>query len=502
MGWFQSLFQRDNPASPPPGPPHQSRGLLAWAKARLGWGGPAADGPTYVPPEITAGKTRWGPADVLLPQFWPYLDPMGSGPPPRILRKMFSDPYIKGATLGKIFGVSSQDLQVRPFSKKDAYDQKIAAFSEWLFTERLDGGISDLIWNVFAPGMIEGYSLSEYDMQLERQGDWRGKVALDSVKSIDVGNDFVLKKDDRNNVVSFQGLRYSTGKEIDPGAGFVYYRHLPFYNSPTGTSDYRAAFKAWYSLQLVEGLRAVFLEKKSMPFVIGKATPSQIPSLNDVLSKMKSQNYAVVPTNVIVDALNIAGTADGAYSSAIKDLKHDIFIGIQLASLQQLEGTISDARGNSQVHQSASDLAKFHLGTQAQKVLNKINRDLIDVNFVVQHYPKITLSSVDVASLVQELQIDTGLNAMGMDLSKEEMLDRYGRTPPESPEDTLKGKPPGPGSPPAAGGPGAPPGSPSSPDAGFADQAPGVAVAPAAGFRGYSEQWLKYLERGKRRRVG
>ena len=60
---------------------------------------------------------------------------------------------------------------------------------------------------------------------------------------------------------------------------------------------------------------------------------------------MKSQSHIVVPTNVIVDALQVAGGADEAYAAAVRDYKHDIFIGIQLASLQQLEGTITDVRG-------------------------------------------------------------------------------------------------------------------------------------------------------------
>lgn len=463
MGWFQNLFQQNNPASPPPGPAHQSRGLLAWAKARLGWGGPAKTEQTWYPPEITAGKSFWGPADMLLPQFWPYLDPMGPGPPPRVLRKMFSDPYVKGATLGKILGVSSLDLQVRPHSKKDPWDQRIAAYSEWLFTERMPGGVSDIVWEVFAPAMIEGYSVSEYDLQLERDGDWKGKVALDSLKSLDVGNDVALQKDPRNNVVSLMGLRFNSGKIYDI-SNFVYYRHLPFFNSVTGTSDYRAAFKAFFQLQLAEGLRAVYLEKKALPYVIGKANGTQAVSLNDVLGKMKSQNHVVVPTNVIVEALQVAGSADTAYAAAVKDYKHDIFIGIQLASLQQLEGTISDARGNSQVHASAAELVRYHLGNQAQKVLNQINRDLIDINFVVQRYPKLTLSSVNVSELIQELQVSQGLHDMGLDLSKEEEYDRFGRTPPESPDDII-------------------PGAGSSVTGGFDPAAPGVAQARPMPFR-------------------
>ena len=352
---------------------------------------------------------------------------------------MFDSPYVKGATLGKILGVSSLDLQVRPFTK-DPWDQKIAEYSEWLFTDRTS--VADLVWEVFAPAMIEGYSVSEYDTQIERDGDWKGKVALDSLKSLDVGNDVALQKDPRHNVVSLMGLRFNSGKIYDI-ANFVYYRHLPFFNSVVGTSDFRAAFKSWFKLELVEGLRAVFLEKKALPFVVGKASAHQVPSLNDVLSRMKSQSHIVVPTNVIVDALQVAGAADVAYAAAVRDYKHDIFIGIQLASLQQLEGTITDGRGNSQVHASSADLVKFHMGSQAQKILNRINRDMIDVNFVVQHYPKLTLSSINATELLQELEIDKGLNAMGIDLSREEIYDRYGRTPPESPDDVLAGKPPG-----------------------------------------------------------
>ena len=122
--------------------------------------------------------------------------------------------------------------------------------------------------------MIEGYSVSEYDTQIERDGDWKGKVALDSLKSLDVGNDVALQKDPRNNVVSLMGLRFNSGKNYDI-ANFVYYRHLPFFNSVVGTSDFRAAFKSWFKLELVEGLRAVFLEKKALPFVVGKAGPDR-----------------------------------------------------------------------------------------------------------------------------------------------------------------------------------------------------------------------------------
>jgi hypothetical protein len=62
------------------------------------------------------------------------------------------------------------------------------------------------------------------------------------------------------------------------------------------------------------------------------------------------------------------------------------------------------------------------------------------------------LSAVDTNELAQEIQIDTGLKQLGLDLSKEEIYERYGRTPPKDDEDRLPGGPPG--------GPGGPSGAP------------------------------------------
>ncbi len=107
------------------------------------------------------------------------------------------------------------------------------------------------------------------------------------------------------------------------------------------------------------------------------------------------------------------------------------------------------------------------------------------------------LSAVEIAELTQELAIDKGLNAMGLDLSKDEFYDRYGRTPPEDDNDKLPGQPP---NPPSQGGNMTT--KAEDPALKMSSGIQQVATAPAAGvagvgeFRGYSEKWQRYITEG------
>ena len=211
MGWFQGLFQKNNPASPPPGPPHQSRGLLAWAKARLRWAvrhgwTTQLDSRRDHRGEKLLGPSRYAAAPILaLPR--PHRGRSAAAPSPQNVRftiRQGRDTWKNSRRIQP--GLASAAIH------QDPWDQKIANYSEWLFTDRTS--VADLIWEVFVLAMIEGYWVSEYDTQIERDGDWKGKVAVDSLKSLDVGNDVALQKDPRNNVVLKLGSGFQTPASI------------------------------------------------------------------------------------------------------------------------------------------------------------------------------------------------------------------------------------------------------------------------------------------------
>ena len=494
MSWWNPTTWT-SPVTPPPKPgegprlstdtsiaardaPGASRGLLSWLRQAVG-GWPGAEvsrRPGSTPGrELSNEKVHSGPAGVVYPAFLPWVDDVtGESPQARLAyRKMVGDPNIKAALFGKVLGTGALELKIQPADRKSKADQDVAKFVRWNLTERVRGGWPAVSWSILSGGMIDGHSICEKVWGCEDRGTHAGRWPLVALKSKDVGNDVVLQLDSYRNVVGVLGLRYNAGIQYSP-ANFLIYRHMSLYETPTGMSDLRAAYRPYWILDTAWKLRAIATEKRAVPFVWASyADVAQKPSLDAMLAAIKSQNWASVPEGVLLQVLDIAGSADAVFKQITDDLREEIFLGIQGATLQALLGGQGEQRGNSKIHKSTSDLFKWALAQSVESLLNDrdsgLIRDIVDLNFVVQDYPRASLGAVDVGEMLEELQIDSGLHAMKVPLSRREIYEKYNRTPPDpdDPADALVDEPPpggpgGPGAPPGAGGggdgePGAPP---------------------------------------------
>src|SRR5262249_3287859 len=133
---------------------------------------PAPEAPLAPPPPVlvpadaravTTEQAASGPPGIVLPWFLPYPDeythetPAARSPH----RPMLTDPNVKAACLGKLFGVASLDLQVIPADKKDPLHQRTAEHVRWALHERLADGVPGLIWSVILHALVDGYSVCE-----------------------------------------------------------------------------------------------------------------------------------------------------------------------------------------------------------------------------------------------------------------------------------------------------------------------------------------------------
>lgn len=483
-----------------PGP---SEGVVAEVSSQTGsYVGAALSRGTDQERAITGEKAAAGPRDVVFPWFLPYFDQttLHESTAMRLAyRQMLADPRIKTAILGKLFGVASLTLRILPADKKNRFDQAVAKHIEWMLTERLRGCVPELLWTVLIGALIDGYSVSEKVWALEDKGRYAGKYSLAKLKGKDTNNDLVLQTDEFRNVVGVLGLRYNGGREFSP-AHFLIYRHLPLYDNPTGMSDLRAAYQSYWMLDTVTKLRAIGAEKYAIPFLIGKYQNTTVKTaLEGALKMAKSQRWLSVPEQTQVEVINMAGASEDQFKSFVEDLRMDIFMSIQGAVLQTLQGDTTDGRGNSQVHKSTSDKFVWFLANSVEAILNDrdcgLIKDCVDLNYLVSDYPKAVLDAVDVNELQQEMQVDQGLHQLGLDLSKDELYERYGRKPPESDADRLAGQT----APSGQQGPGR--GQPSGDSLPFMDQdlfTPTEQQLPPQGgaarpFRGYSERWRGYV---------
>jgi hypothetical protein len=486
----------DKWTTPKPGT-QPSKGIVGYLRSMLG-GYPgnqqAVKSPEFVA-ELRDEGVASGPRGIVLPWFPPYTaytegQSESSPEMQQAYRKMFADPNVKSAVVTQVFGVSQLDLKIDPPKRPDARDQEIAAFCCYVFTDCISK--VDLAWNVLIHGMIDGYSVNKKLYEPETEGEWAGKIVLYGTKPLDVGFDIVLQVDEFRNIVALQGLRYNAGEYYDPSL-FIISQHMPMYNSPAGQSALRAAYRAWWMLKVIEQLRGWFLEKRAIPLMAGYyTTPSQKQSVDRALGLAKSRTWVSLPEGTRVEAINAAGSASDVYESAKRDYKHDIFLGIQAASLPNLEGTVSDGRGNTEVQQSNADLFKGYLSAKLCDVLNNrktgLIRDVTNLNYVTARYPKATLSSVDDAAVDTKLKNYFIGWEMGLDLSKEEIREVCNWKAPVDNNDCLSGKPP------QAMGPGSKTGQPPGPGGPTAMSDPAQEVPGTTAFR-FSEQWGNYLKR-------
>lgn len=428
-------------------------GIVGWVRAKLGgYLGNRLSPGTPQEKEIREERAASGPRGILLPwtvDLLPYVG-LGAPVPHHLLRRMFRDPNVKASLLSQIFGVAAVDLRIIPADKKDKKSHEIADFVQWNLTQRVKGGFPSFVWGLLSGGLVDGHSIQEKVFDLERRSrKWSGNYVVREFKPKDAWEDVILKTDEFRNVVSVMGLKYNGGLEFDP-ALFVIWQFLPFFNSPVGTSHLSAAYGRWWLLDTVTKLRGMAAEKRYGPVVWGTYPTNNgtvKASLEAALANLKSSNWLTVPDPVKLQTLDVAGQSDEFFSNFCKDLKHDIFLSITGAVLQQIEGSTTDGRGNSEVHKDTGDLWKYFMLNCVCAVLNDpetgVISDLVQLNYPGADCPVAVMGGVDDSELKESLAVDQGLNQMGLALSRDDLYERYGRKPPDTPEDTLPGAQPG-----------------------------------------------------------
>lgn len=393
----------------------------------------------------TEEKIKSSPA--IQPYFMPFFDELQTAGETLEMRwayrKMLADPNVKSAFLSKTLGVMALPLAVKPVNRRNQRDVLIANFVQWNLTTRLTEGLPGLIWDVISGGLIDGYSVCEPKWKIEGRGRWRGKMVLECLKAKDTLQDLALVVDEYRNVVGVQALRYNNGTVYSP-KDFLIWQNNGLFENPTGMSDFRAAYSPWWFLDTLKKLRAMGAERRALPLIYGEyPDPTKQKSLENALSLIRVQNWLAVPKDVKVQALDIAGRSNDYFESYCESLRQEIFIAIQGATLQALEGGMGTHRGSSDVHKDTADLRTWHLQAAILSLLNRhdggLIPEMVDRNFVAcDEYPTATMIGVDDAELAESQRIAIGLYGMGYDLSVDQIEDTFGWKMPSSESDSLR----------------------------------------------------------------
>lgn len=348
-------------------------------------------------------------------------------------RVMLRDPTVKASVMTKLMAVCQLDPQVHPASEQ-GIDHDAADFVRYALT-KCKGGTRRMNAAILLGAILDGYSVCEKVWKIEDRGRWAGKYRLAALKSKDTLY-IDLLTDEFRNVTGIRDRR--TQKEYHP-SNFVVYTHMPLFESPTGMSDLRAAYRAYWLLDTAWKLRAIGLERFTLPMLKGTyADDTHKAELEAALASARAQSWVSVPQGALIEAIELSAKGQSDFASAIADLKEEIALGITGAVLQMLQGQVADGRGSSVVHRSTAELLQWWLAAEAGDVItDQIVPDLVTFNFEQADFPTVTFGGVDDGSMTASITIDNGLHAF-LPLSRKEMYQRYGRQEPTDDADSIQ----------------------------------------------------------------
>lgn len=277
--------------------------------------------------------------------------------------QMQKDAQVRACLNIKKLSILSRGWQVHPASG-DPEDVRVAEFVRWCL-EDMRGSVIDVLYDIL-DAVAKGYSISEINYKVIEYGPYMGMIGLDSVKSKDPST--ISFETDK--FLNLTGIKQCIGGDTAlPADKFLLYTYMPRYESPYGTSDLRAAYRHWWSKDIILRFYNIYLEKYGSPTVLGaysRGTPkSQQDDLLKVLDKIQQETAIVLPDDIKIELLEAQRGGDLGYMQAIEYHDRQIAKSILGQTLTTDEG----------MRFGSFALAKVHLDV-LRMTLEKVKRDI------------------------------------------------------------------------------------------------------------------------------
>ena len=337
----------------------------------------------------------------------------------QIYRKMRDDDQIKAVLSMKKFARLMTPWEIQPASQ-DAKDIEIADFVR-INLENLSGTFEDSLLNILT-ALDYGYSLTEKLWYRIERGTFVGKIGLKALKTREpfyyqfesdiYGNlreDGVIYlgpgmmeqvvQNKIENTLPNRGI-FSYGSRL-PVDKFVIYSYNKEFSNWYGRSDLRAAYRSFWSKEILIRFMNIYMERFGMPTHVGTYPKNMSKvdreSLKTILDRVQSKYSIVIPEDVKIDLLNAGGGGEGTFRSAIE--MHNKFMSRSLL--------VPDLLGFTESSGGAYALGKKHFDVFLW-ILQKLGRDLeetvvgeqilkqlVDFNYSnVEKYPKFKFESI------------------------------------------------------------------------------------------------------------
>ncbi|MBA7564085.1 DUF935 family protein [Candidatus Atribacteria bacterium 1244-E10-H5-B2] len=361
-----------------------------------------------------SGTDIWGIGD--LPVYNP--DDLVEKKGLEIYRKMQRrDGQVKAIFMLKKHARLSTPWNIRPEDEDDQDAIRQAEFIEHCFSD-MKGNINNTllkIWNA----MRDGYSVAEINYKVLPTGEFKGMIGIDNIKVRKAVN-YMFKCDEHGNILE-KGLIEGRNKQL-PVNKFILFAYNPNdddADSLYGESDFRAAYRYYFSNDIVQRFWNIFLEKFGQPTVIGRYE-SGTPKIKqdeylEILKNIQTDTAIVMPKGLEAELMEAVRRGEAGYKDAFN-------INNAMIARSLLVGTLlmdTGEKGSWALSKTHFDIFIYvldYLGAETEDTIvrEQVIKRLIDFNFPQPKYPYFKFESLikedqEAKAKIAKMLVDAGL---------------------------------------------------------------------------------------------